>query len=131
MRFVVLASLLFLVGCGTLSLRPKNPDHFARRAEVAQKLGVDPLVVDAALAADKAACDKLDNTVTGFTATTVVLGVLSGGSGLTSIFTDNTSRYVTGGIGVGLAASTALFTYLATTFSQKYARNCAVNLGGK
>lgn len=127
----IVLGCLFTTGCASLSLRPVQPNHALRKAEVAQKLGVDQATIEAAVTADAATCNRIDNTVTGFTATTVVLGVLSGSSGIASIFTDQTPRYVTGGIGVGLAASTALFTYLSTQFAQRYARQCAVNLGGR
>lgn len=120
-----------LAGCGTLTLRPVQTNHALRKAEVSQKLGVPEETVNAAVAADQAECDALDNKVTGFTATTVVLSILSGGSGVTSIFTDQTPRYATGGVAVGLAASSALFTYLSTQFAQRYSRRCAVNMGGR
>ncbi len=126
---IVLAAILS--GCSALSLRPVERNHALRKAEVTQKLGVDEETVNAAVAADQAECDALDNKVTGFTATTVVLAILSGGSGLTSVFTDNTPRYAIGGVGVGLAAGSGLFTYLSTQFAQRYSRRCAVNLGGR
>jgi hypothetical protein len=129
MRVVVV--WLFLTGCGSLTLRPVNPDHAARKLEVTGKLGIDEVNLDQVIKEDKAACDALDNKVIGFTATAVTLGVLGGGSGLTSIFTENTPRYAIGGVGVGLAALTALFSYLSTQFASKYARQCAVNVGGR
>lgn len=126
-----IVALALLAGCSSISLRPVNPDHHARKMELTQRLGVGEELLNATLAADQAECDKLDNEVTGFTAATVVIGVLGGGSGLTSVFTDSTPRYATAGTSVGLAAFSALFAYLSTSFAQKYARRCAVNAGGR
>lgn len=124
--------LWWLTGCAALSLRPVQRDHALRKAEVSQKLGVDAPIIDGALAADQAECDALDGKVTGWTATSVVLGAISGGGGLTTVLTDDTTaRYVVGGVGIGVAVLTALSAYLATSYSQKYARRCAVNLGGR
>jgi len=126
---IIVASIF--CGCGTLSLRPVQPDHALRKAEVTQKLGVDAPTLDTALAADSAHCNALDNTVTGLTATSIGLGVLSGGSGLTALLTDAVPQKATGGVTLGLAVLTSTFAYLTTSFSQKYTRQCAVNVGGK
>ncbi len=75
-----------------------------------------------------AECDKIDSQYVGWTATTVVSGVLSGGSGLSSIFTESTPRYVVGGVGVSLAAVTALSTFMGTHYAQKYTRLCVTGV---
>ncbi len=125
------AAFFFLAGCGTLSLRPVQPDHALRKAEIVQKLGVDAPTLDTALVLDQKQCDSLDNTVTGLTASSIALGVLTGGSGLTALLTDAVPPKATGGVTLGLAVLTSTFAYLTTAFSQTYTRKCAVNLGGK
>lgn len=130
MRAVAVA-LLLLAGCGGLSLRPVNPNHVQRKAEVTGRLGIDEPNLNQVLQADQVECDRLDNRVLGWTATSIVLGVAGGGSGVTAMFTESTPRYVTGGIGVGMAALTALSAYMSTQYAQRYARRCTVNLGGK
>lgn len=120
-----------LSGCGSLTLRPVNPDHHARKVEVSERLGIEEPKLDQTLLAEQAECDSLDNKVLGWTATVVVAGVLSGGSGVTSLFTEQVPRYVVGGVGVVLAAVSALSAYLSTQFAQRYARRCTVNTGGR
>lgn len=126
-----IAVALALSGCAGFSLRPVQRNHALRLAEVRERLGTDDARLAAMLASTQAECDALDAKVTGWTATTVVAGVLGGGSGVTSIFTESTSRYVVGGVGVGLAAVSALSAYLSVHYAQGYARRCAVNTGGQ
>lgn len=128
---VMLTLLAALSGCGSLRLRPVNPDHKARKAEVTQMLTTDENTLNAALKAEQAECDSLDNKVLGWTATTIVAGVLGGGGGVTSILTNDTPRYVVGGLGVGLAAVSALSAYLSTQYSSRYSHRCTVNTGGR
>lgn len=123
-------TLVLLSGC-SVSLRPVQRNHALRIAEVTERLGVDQPTLNAALANTQTQCDSLDAKVTAWTATTVVAGVLGGGSGVTSIFTESTPRYVVGGVGVGLAAISALSAYLSVHYSQAYARLCTVNTGGQ
>ncbi len=126
------AALAALLCCGCLSLRPVQRDHALRKAEVSVRLGVDSPAIDGALAADQAECDALDGKVAGWTAVTVVGGVLGGGGGLTTVLTDDpTARYVVGGLGIAVAAVTALGAYMATATSARYTRRCAVNMGGR
>jgi Zn-dependent alcohol dehydrogenase len=123
--------LLLLTGCGTLRLRPVNLDHRARKLEVTQTLSTDEERLNTALKAEQSECDSLDNKVMGWTATTIVAGVLGGAGGVTSLLTDNTPRTVTGSVGVGLAAISALSAYLSTQYAQRYSHRCTVNTGGK
>lgn len=119
-----------LSGCGTLSLRPLQRDHIVRMTEVKENLGTDDAHLSVALTNTQAQCDSLDAKVTGLTATSIVVGVLGGGSGVTSIFTESTPRYVVGGVGVALSTLTALTSYLTVHYAQLYARRCTVNAGG-
>lgn len=130
-RHLLVGAVLLASGCSSLTLRPVNANHWMRKTEVMARLGVDETALNQLLPAEQAACDKLDGQVTGWTATALVVGVLSGGSGVTSIFTDSTPRYVVGGVGVGLAATAALAAYMSTTLAQNYARKCTVNTGGR
>lgn len=123
--------LCLLSGCSSLSLRPVNPDHVARKAEVTRRLGIDETNLNQVLKDDQQACDKLDRTVMGWTGTSVAMGSLAGGSGVTSLFTESTSRYVVGGLGIGLAAFAAVSAYLSTAYASKYSRQCTVNTGGR
>lgn len=122
---------LLVSGCGGLRLRPDNRNHAERKAEVTQRLNTDPTSLDAVLKAEQQECDSLDNKVLGWTATTIVAGVLGGSGGVTSLLTDSTPRWVTGGIGVGLSALSALSAYLATQYSARYSHRCTVNTGGR
>ncbi len=132
MRTGWLGLVLLAFGCGSLTLRPVQTNHALRKAEVSQALGVEPQRIDAALQEDQAACDKLDGQVTGWTAVSVVGGALSGGSGLSTLLTDDaTARYAIGGVVIGVAAVTAFSAFWTTHLGQKYARRCAVNLGGR
>jgi hypothetical protein len=119
-----------LAGCGSLTLRPVQRDHALRMAQVKEMLGTDDAHLSVMVVNSQAECDALDTKVTAFTASSVVAGVLGGGSGVTSIFTESTPRYVVGGVGVGLSALTALTAYLTVRYSQLFARRCTVNTGG-
>ncbi len=119
-----------LTGCGGITLRPVQRDHAIRLAQVRALLATDDAHLSVAVSNTKEECDDLDGKVTAWTATGAGLGVLAGGSGLTALFTDSTPRYVTGGVGAGLAAFTAVATFLSTHYAQNYARRCAVNTGG-
>lgn len=130
MRTLVLLAAL-AAACSTVRLRPDNPDHAARKLEVTQRLNTDAQSLDAVLKAQQDECDSLDGKVLGWTATAVVAGVLGGGGGVTSLFTESTPRYAVGGVGVGLAAVTALASYLSTQYSARYSHRCTVNTGGK
>jgi hypothetical protein len=125
-----LVAALLLAGCGHFSLRPVQRDHAIRVAEVKERLGTDDAHLSVMIANTQDQCDSLDAKVTGFTATSIVVGVLGGGSGVTSIFTESTPRYVVGGVGVGLAAMSALTAYLTVHYSQEYAHKCTANVGG-
>jgi hypothetical protein len=128
----VFATLAFVAGCSTITLRPVQRDHAIRKAEVSSKLGVDEPTLNATLAADQAECDALDASVTKWTVLSLVAGGLAGGSGLTTIITDNQiTRYVIGGVGIGVAVLTPVFAFMSASYSQKYARRCAINTGGK
>jgi len=62
----------------------------------------------------------------------VVLGVLGGGSGVTTaFFDDSTPRYVTGSISIVFGAMGALSGYLSSHYSKKYANRCTDNSGGE
>lgn len=126
-----LLAILLLSGCGSLTLRPVNPDHHARKVEVSARLGVSEPKLDQTLQAEQVECDTLDNKVLGWTSVTILGGVLSGGSGVTSMFTADTPRYVVGGIGVALAAISALSAYLSTQYASRYAHRCTVDTGGR
>ena len=130
MKLLVL-TLLVCTGCGTFSLRPVQRDHAKRIAEVKERLGVDDAHLGGMLATEQAECDALDNKATGWVATTIVAGVLGGGSGLTSVFTNDTPRYVVTGTGIALAAVSALSAYMGSHYAQRYSRECAVNVGGR
>lgn len=104
------AAIMFLQGCGSISMLPR-PRRIVGDARV-EAVAVSP------------ACMALDRDVAGFTATSIALGALSGGSGLGSLFTSSTSRYVVGGVGVGLGTFGAVFAYLSTYFAASYARQC-------
>lgn len=75
-------------------------------------------------------CVALDRDATAWTATTVVASVLSGGGGVSTIFTAQTPRIAISSTGVGLAALSALSTYLAAHYASQYAQGCTVNTGG-
>jgi hypothetical protein len=119
-----------LAGCGSLSLRPVQQDHVVRMAQVKEMLATDDAHLSVSLASSQVECDAIDARVTAFTASSIVVGVLGGGSGVSSLFTEATPRYVVGGVGVGLAAMSALTAYLTVHYAQLYARRCAVNTGG-
>lgn len=77
-------------------------------------------------------CVARNRAAVGWTATGVVLGVLGGSSGVSaSFFNDNTPRYVTGAISLGLGALTALAGFMASYSAKAYAERCTVNTGGK
>ena len=69
-------------------------------------------------------CVALDNKNLGWMATSVVAGVLGGGSGVTSLLTDNTPRYVVSSVGIGLSALAALSSFLSTQYAARYTRQC-------
>lgn len=77
-------------------------------------------------------CKSYDRSVVGWTATGVVLGVLGGGSGVTTaFFDDKTPKYITGTISVVFGAMTALSSYMATAASKRYTDRCTQNEGGQ
>lgn len=127
---LALALCFLLSGCGTLTLRPMQRNHDERMAEVRARLNTDDAHLSVMLASTQEECDSLDARATGWTASSVVVGVLGGGSGAASLFTDSTPRYVVGGVGVGLSAVSALSAYMSVHTAQQYARKCSVNTGG-
>ncbi len=73
---------------------------------------------------DEATCADLNRDAVAFSATAAGLGVLAGGSGVSSVLTSSTPRYVVGGVGVGLATMSAVFTYLGSAYSAEYSHTC-------
>jgi len=102
--------LIFLSGCGSLTLRPAVSHN---------------MMLGATALGTPVECDRMDSKYVGWTATTIVAGVLSGSSGLGSIFTESTPRYVVGGVGAGLAAITALSAFIGTHYAQRFTRLCS------
>ena len=100
--------LLALSGC---SLRPTT------RSTAAATLSVDD-------------CRKLDRSVVGWTGATIGLGVASGSAGIASTLTGEIPRYVTGGVSVALAITSAVSTYMSTTYARRYVDGCTSNRGG-
>lgn len=129
MRLLILA--LLLSGCNTITLRPRQRDHVQRLLEVQGRLGVDSLRLNSMLADTQEQCNALDTKVTALTATSISLGIAGGGSGVATLFAPTTSRYITGGISLGVAMVTAGTSYASTHEAQRYARECAVNVGGQ
>jgi hypothetical protein len=127
----VATALVFLGGCGTLTLRPVQTNHALRMSEMTYKLEVPRETLNATIENTQAQCDVLDSRVMGWTGTSIASGILGGGSGLASVFTETTPRYVVGGIGVGLATLAGISAYLSTAYAQKFARRCTVNVGGR
>lgn len=118
MRGFVLVLLVVLGGC-----------HLQPRTRHVREFGLEEYHPPPATWAE---CSKYDRDVVGWTATGVVLGVLGGGSGVTTAFFDqNTPRYITGSISVTFGALTALASYLGSTASKKYADRCTQNEGGR
>lgn len=77
-------------------------------------------------------CSKIDRNVIGWTATSVVLGVLGGSSGgLAASFSESTPRYITGSISAVLSVVGALGGFLGSVYSKQYATRCTTNTGGK
>lgn len=121
MRAIAVALLVLLGGC-----RHLQPRTCLTRRPANMTLSFVPPP------ATWAECTGYDKRVVGWTATGVVLGVLGGGSGVTTAFFDqNTPRYITGSISVVFGAMTALSSYMATAASKKYADRCTQNEGGR
>jgi hypothetical protein len=91
---------------------------------------VQPSTLSASIEYTQEQCDRIDSRVMGWAATAIATGVLSSGSGISSIFTESTPRYVVGSIGVGLATLAGISSYLSTAYAQKFARRCTINVGG-
>lgn len=108
---VVAFLLSLLPGCNAFSLLP----HPARPVGTHLMIGV-PVA--------SARCDALNTDVIALTATSVGFGVLSSGSGVTSLFTSSTSRYITGGVGIGLALFSGVFTSLSASFAANFTQEC-------
>jgi hypothetical protein len=114
MRLVILSVLL----AGCVHLSPQHPKG--------------PMIASPASLSDRIACDRLDNFQIGWTATSVVAGVLGGGGGITTaVLDEHVPRYVTGSFSVFLSASAALAAYMSTTYTKKYTEQCTINTGGK
>jgi hypothetical protein len=129
--------VLFLSGC---PLRPMpNPTPRSYLVADASAVPVPPPVTVApsganlgAIILSAADCSKLDNEQIGWTAASVVFGVLSGSGGIVaSVFDNSAPRYVVGSVGLTLAAGAALSAYLANTYQHKYVAGCTLNVGGK
>ena len=75
-------------------------------------------------------CRKLDKAVVGWTGATIGLGIASGSTGIASTLTGEIPRYVTGGVSVALAITSAVSTYLSTTYARRYVDGCTSNRGG-
>ena len=99
---------LLVTGC---SLRPST------RATATAMLSVDD-------------CRKLDRAVMGWTGATIGLGVASGSTGVASALTGDIPRYVTGGVSVALAITSAVATYLSSAYAKQYVDGCTSNRGG-
>ena len=116
MKNAVLCCLLLAAGC---HLQPRS-----RPGLMAPRFQPPPATWEE--------CTGIDKRVVGWTATGVVLGVLGGGSGVTTAFFDeSTPRYVTGTISVVFGATAALAGYLSSVNSKKYADRCTTNDGGQ
>lgn len=116
MKLAFLVALTLLTGC---HLQPRYQGLLASPG------GLQPPP------ATWAECTRLDRDVVGWSATGVVVGVLGGGSGITTAFFDaKTPRYITGGISVTLGALSALSGYMVARSTKKYAERCTVNTGG-
>ena len=105
---LVVIYALLATGC---SLRPST------RATATAMLSVDD-------------CRKLDRSVMGWTGATIGLGVASGSTGVASALTGDIPRYVTGGVSVALAITSAVATYLSSAYAKQYVDGCTSNRGG-
>lgn len=105
---LLLALLMFLASC---SLRYARRDYPATLAET----------VTAA-----ASCDSLDSKQVGWTVSSIILGGLSGGSGLTAaVLPTDTPRLAMGGISLTLTVFSAISSFMAGHYVQKFCRECA------
>ena len=79
----------------------------------------------------EAECDHLDNKVTGWMATSLAATALGGVSGIvTSVPSDQTSRWIISGVSLLFGATAAVASYLSTHFAARYTKQCTVNIGG-
>lgn len=126
----LLILVLWLVGCARF--KPINVNHPEHLQKMAAKLGVEPGKLNWPSLGDQYECDRLDGAATGWTATSVVAGVLGGGAGITTTILDQqTPRWATGSVTVGLAAISALSGYLSTHYAARYTQRCTLNTGGR
>jgi hypothetical protein len=108
---IALLICLALGGC-SLSLLPSRARQGARLAPVRL---------------DDTTCSHIDNAVIGWTATATAMGALGGAGGVSNLFTADTSRYIVGGVSVGVSTFGAIAAYLSTAYAQKYVRSCTTS----
>lgn len=109
----VLVFLLVLSGCESWSLQ--------------QKRSLIPPKADPSPTSLTEFCLSLDSKVTGWTATSIVVGALSGSSGLTvAALPDETPKWVMGSISLALSGVAALSAFMSTHYAAQYAKACTV-----
>lgn len=82
---------------------------------------------DESLAAQQAACAKLDSQQMGWNVAAIVAGGLSGASGLTTIALPSNQDvvYAMGAVSVVVTIASAVSTYVAAHYTQLFCRQCA------
>lgn len=74
---------------------------------------------------------KLNDEAIGLMAASIGLGVLAGSSGVTTLFTSSTPRYVVGAVGLALQVGAGVTTALSTLYGTRYAAECTEDDGAR